>query len=501
MKAGSHSVSALSLAGLQALPKGVSRPTYSRAALSAGIVHFGPGNFHRAHQGVFLDALMNTGRALDWAVIGASVMPGDEGLRQTLLAQDLLTTVVSQSAVHSEARVTGPMVDYLPVADTEAILATLVDPRIRIVSLTVTEGGYFIDADTGRFDVSHELIQHDLANPDSPRTVFGLIVKALAKRELGGLRGFTVLSCDNLPHNGSVARAAVLGMAERIAPALLDWIKANVSFPCGMVDRIAPATGPRERELIQSTFGVADQAPVFCEDYLQWVLEDKFVAGRPALESVGVQFVDDVAPYETMKIRILNGGHALIAYAAALLDIEFGSEAIAHPWVGAFMAKVEREEILPVVPAVPGVELPSYLTLIQTRFANPKIGDTVRRLCFDGSNRQPKFIVPTIRDQIAAGGSLNGLALACALWCRYCYGQTDSGVTIEANDPSWPHLKAMAAQARENPGLWLGMREVYGDLGDDQRFSERFDHWLRTVWQLGTAQALRQYLQNQVGDW
>lgn len=494
MSSAVDSLKTLSLAALPDLPDWVGKPNYSRNCLSAGILHFGPGNFHRAHQAVYLDALMTTGRDLDWAVIGASVMRNDEATRRTLLSQDLLGTVVAQSAQSSEVRVTGQMIDYLPVADTVAILAALTSAAIRIVSLTITEGGYFINADTRAFDVDDPAITHDAAHINAPITVFGLIVRALQVRREQGMAGFTVMSCDNLPHNGLKARAAVLGMARLVDASLADWINENVSFPSGMVDRISPATGVEQCHLIREVHGIADDVPVFCEDYIQWVLEDDFVAGRPALESVGVQFVDDVTPYETMKIRILNGGHALIAYPAALMDIEFADLAMADPVISGFLDKVERKEILPVVPAVPEIDLANYFSLIQSRFANPKVRDGIHRLCFDGSNRQPQFIVPTVRDRLRVGGSIEGLALASALWCRYCYGTTDSGVWIAPNDPNWKQLQQVAIAARQSPQAWLEMRDVYGDLGQELRFNAEFEQSLRSLWQNGTKFVLERYL-------
>ena len=260
-----------------------------------------------------------------------------------------------------------------------------------------------------------------------------------------------------------------------------------------MVDRIAPATGERERRMVREEHGVADAAPVFCEDFIQWVLEDDFVAGRPALERVGVEFVEDVSPYELMKIRVLNGGHALIAYPAGLLDIEFVEEAMAHPLILAFLEKVERSEIIPVVPPVPDTDLDDYFARVATRFANPKIGDTVRRLCLDGSNRQPKFIVPSAKDRLAADAPVDGLALASALWCRYCFGETESGTMIRANDPSWDRLVGLAHDARSDPLAWLGMRDVYGDVGEDERFREAFSSALEALWRDGTEATLRRY--------
>lgn len=484
----------LALGTLNDINAQVAKPAYERKSLSRGILHFGPGNFHRSHQAVYLDQLMNMGLDHDWAIIGASVMPGDARLRDVLLKQDLLTTVVTQSTTTSEARVTGPMIDYLPVGDTQAILDTLADPAIRIVSLTVTEGGYFVNAATGKFDHEHASILADAANIASPCTVFGLIVHALAGRRERGEQAFTVMSCDNLPHNGHAAKAAVVGLARLVDESLAEWIDASSSFPNGMVDRITPATGDSERSRVRSLFGIADDSPVFCEDYLQWVLEDDFVAGRPAFERAGVQIVPDVAPYEMMKIRILNGGHAVLAYPSGLLDIEYAHEAMQNELVRDFLEQLQLREILPVVPPVPGVDLNVYQASVVQRFSNPAIADTITRLCLDGSNRQPKFIVPTLADRLEAGGSIDGLALASAFWCRYCEGKTESGKTIAPNDPSWDSLQARAQASLADPAQWLAMRDVYGDLGADERFVSSFSKALTGIREQGVEAMLRAYI-------
>ncbi len=467
---------------------------YDRSSLTAGIVHFGVGNFHRAHQAVYLDALFNTGKDHDWAIIGAGVLPSDEQMRQILSDQDFLTTVVEQSAQRSQARVTGAMIDALPSNDPATVIRTLADPAIRIVSLTITEGGYFIDPASGVFDPQHPQILADGSTPDIPKTVFGLMVEGLNRRRQAGIAPFTVMSCDNVPHNGVVARNAVVGLAELSDPELSQWIGDQVAFPNAMVDRITPATGDREREILARDFAVEDGWPVFCEDFTQWVLEDKFPAGRPALEAVGVQFVPDVTPYENMKIRILNGGHAIIAYPAGLLDIHFAHEAMEHPMIRDFLQKVENEEILPVVPPVPDTDLAAYFDKIQERFANPKIGDTIRRLCLDGSNRQPKFIIPSIADRLAAGIGINGLALESALWCRYCYGETESGQPIEPNDPNWDRLVTMARAAKLDPMAWLRMEDIYGDVGRSTVFQERFAYLLGALWDAGVEKVVTRYL-------
>lgn len=473
-------------------------PQYDRSALRPGIVHFGVGNFHRAHQAVYLDSLFNGGGDKDWAIIGAGVMPSDEEARSVLAGQDYLTSVVEQSSDRSAARITGAMIDYLPPGDSQAIIRQLVDPAIRIVSLTITEGGYFIDPASGVFDDTHPEIVADGADPDNPKTVFGLIVAGLKGRKASGGMPFTVMSCDNLPHNGVVTRHAVTGLAKLSSPDFAHWIEGNVAFPNGMVDRITPATGDREREMLHQAFGIVDDMPVFCEDFTQWVLEDSFPAGRPALEKAGVQFVPDVTPYEDMKIRILNGGHAVIAYPAGLLDIHFAHEAMEHSLIRRFLEKVEEEEIIPIVPPVPGTDLQEYYLRVAKRFANPKIGDTVRRLCLDGSNRQPKFIIPSIADRLKVGAEVTGLALASALWCRYCFGTTESGRVVEPNDPNWDRLLASARAAKDSPVTWLQMADIYGDVGRSEAFQVRFSTILKALWAEGVVAVVTRYLDGEL---
>ena len=484
----------LSLANLGQIAKTASVPAYGRAGLSAGIVHFGVGNFHRAHQAIYLDDLFNLGHDHDWAIVGAGVLPSDAAMREKLAGQDFLSTVVEQDNNRSGARVTGAMIDYLAPGDAAATVARLADPAIRIVSLTITEGGYFIDPASGVFDPAHPAIAADAANPAAPKTVFGLILAGLKARRDKGLAPYTVMSCDNIPGNGEVTHAAVSGLARLSDPALADWIDANVAFPNGMVDRITPATGPREIGIVADEYGIDDAWPVFCEEFKQWVLEDHFPLGRPALEKVGVQFVPDVAPYEHMKIRILNGGHAAIAYPAALLDIHFVHEAMEDPDIRAFLAKLEHDEIIPVIPPVPDTDLNDYFALIERRFSNPKIADTIPRLAQDGSNRQPKFIIPTIADRLKAGKSVAGLALESALWCRYCFGTTDSGAVIEPNDPNWDRMQATARAAKADPAAWLAMEDIYGDVGRSPVFAAAFAHALAALWANGARVTLTRYL-------
>lgn len=484
----------LSSATLNRLPANVAVPRYDRHTLRAGMLHFGVGNFHRSHQAVYLDDLFNEGLDHDWAVIGAGVFEGEKAGREKLAEQNWLTTVVEQDSSHREARVTSAMIDYLVPGDTAAILFRLADPAIRVVSLTITEGGYFIDPASGQFNPEHPDIVADSKNPAAPRTVFGLMLAGLRQRRDAGVKPFTIMSCDNIPHNGRVTCDAVRGLAALADPALARWIRDHVCFPNSMVDRITPATTDRERALLADEFGVDDNWPVFCEPFRQWVLQDDFGNGRPALEKAGVTFIADVSPFELMKIRILNGGHATIAYPAGLMDVHFVHEAMENPLVSAFLAKLEREEIIPTVPPVPGVDLQEYYRLIERRFANPSIGDTVRRLCLDGSNRQPKFIIPTISDRLVSGQGIEGLALESALWCRYCFGVTESGADIAPNDPSWDRLQRTAQAARGEPSAWLAMDDIYGEVGRSPIFASAFGRSLESLWSKGTAETLRLYL-------
>ena len=485
----------LSAAALTHMPPGISVPKYRRPDLSPGIVHFGVGNFHRAHQAVYLDDLFNAGRDRDWAIVGAGVRDPDVTVREKLEQQDWLTTVVEQEAESANARVTGAMIDFVRPHDVAANLDILASPRIRIVSLTVTEGGYYISPATQTFDSGHPDIVADSRNIEAPRTVFGLIVAGLKRRRVAGVPPFTVMSCDNIPGNGHVTENAVAGLAKLADPELGGWIRTNVAFPNSMVDRITPATTDRERGFLRERYGLEDNWPVFCEEFRQWVVEDRFPAGRPALDAVGVTFTSDVAPYELMKIRILNGGHAAIAYPAGLLDIHFVHEAMEDAQIRAFLEALTKREIQPVVPPPPN--RPRLLPQAgREPVREPEIGDTIQRLCLDGSNRQPKFILPSVRDRVKAGASFNGLALVSALWCRYCYGETESGKPIAPNDPSWDRLQKAAKPARNDPLAFLKLRDIFGELAESPAYVNAFSNALASLWARGVRSTLADYLSN-----
>lgn len=474
---------------------GLTKPRYDRSRLTPGIVHFGVGNFHRAHQAVYLDLLFDMGLDHDWAIIGAGLRPQDAAMRAQLRDQDWQTTVVDLHPDGLTARTCGAMIDFAAVyADT--LVARLQRPDIRIVSLTITEGGYYRDAKTGGFQIDHPEIVHDCRFPDSPSTVFGVIVSALAARRKAGLEPFTMLSCDNLPGNGDAARSAVVGLAEAISPDLARWIEERGAFPNSMVDCITPVTTDLERALVRDRFGIDDASPVTCEPFREWVLEDRFCAGRPSLERVGVKFVEDVAPYELMKLRILNGGHAALAYPAALMGIDLVHEAMADPLLRSYLEKLEQEEIIPAVPSVDGVDFADYFSQVRQRFANVAVADTISRLCLDGSNRQPKFILPTIAERLEANLPIAGLALEVALWCRYCRGVDDAGNAILVVDERADQLRALAHRAHLQPDEFLDMGCVFGDLGQNKVFRREFSSALTRLDTGGVRQTLAEYVRS-----
>ena len=484
----------LSNATLNDVPAGIARPNYNRSKLTPGIVHIGLGNFHRAHQAWYLHRLMQIGQAYDWAIVGAGVRPYDEKQRQKLSEQDYLTTLIELDPAGRSAEIVGPMIGYVPIEENnEKLIAQMTEPSIRIVALTVTEGGYYLDPVSNNFDVNNPDIRHDVLYPKAPRTVIGAIVAALKLRHDLGVGPFTVQSCDNLQGNGDLVRQTVISLARLTDTDLATWIDENCTFPNSMVDCIVPATGQKELDLVQE-FGVIDAAPVTHENFRQWVIEDKFCAGRPDWDKVGANFSNDVHAYETMKIRILNGGHQIVANAGEILSVDSISGCMAHPLIGAFFRKVAEKDIVPQVRAAPDMMPEDYVELVDRRFSNPAIVDTVRRVAFDGSSRHTGFLLPTLREALKNNTAIDGLTLAEALWARMCEGTREDGSCIEPNDPVWSQLNVAAMAAKTVPDEWLNQCDLYGDLGKNERFRESFDRWLKVVWTEGTEAALKTYL-------
>ena len=478
---------------LEKLSKQVSVPTYDRQKLSAAIVHVGVGNFHRAHQAWYLDQLMESGVDHDWALIGAGVRPQDAFMAKKLSAQDWLTTVVELNSNGLSARVCGAMVGFVEAGSDELVKA-LCEPSIKIISLTITEGGYYTDNHTGRFLLEHPDIVHDINNPDKPNTIFGIITSALKIRRQRGVALFTVLSCDNLPNNGDVTKRAVVKFATEIDPELGRWVQKSVGFPNSVVDCITPETTQREIDLVETEFGIKDKVPVACEPFRQWIIEDHFPQGRPSLEKVGVKFVDDATPYELLKLRVLNGGHCALAFASVFLGHEYVHEAMDDARITAFLKKIIAEDIIPVLPAIPDVCFKEYSNKTLGRFSNSNICDTISRLCSDTSNRLPKFILPSVLDNLALGRQTSGLALVVALWCYYCElsNNVDSGIKL--NDPQATLLMKKAVESKNTPLCFLQIESIFGSLSDNSSFALEFENALNDIRSKGVAYVIEQYI-------
>lgn len=489
----------LSNTNLASLPASVGRPTYDRSRVTVGIVHVGVGGFHRAHQAMYVDQLMNKGEALDWGICGVGLLPGDARMRDALHSQDCLyTMMLKHPDGRYEARVIGSIVDYkfLP-DDPEAVLEIMAAPATRIVSLTVTEGGYNFHHVTGEFDFHHPGVAHDLAPGAVPTTVFGLVAEALRRRRARGLPPFTVMSCDNVQANGETAHKTFTAFARRKDPELGAWMEANVAFPNGMVDRITPVTGEADKGQLAERFGIADAWPVVCEPFTQWVIEDHFPQGRPPLQDVGVQLVADVVPYELMKLRLLNAGHQAICYFGVLAGYRYAHEVMANPLWPQLLMGYWTEEAIPTLRPVPGVDLVAYCQTLIERFGNPQVSDTLARLCAETSDRIPKFVLPVVREQLASGTAhVRRCAAIVASWARYDEGTDEKGGPITVVDALKDPLMAAAARNRSNPTAFLENRAVFGDLIDEPRFVQPYTEALALLHdpKAGALETMRRFL-------
>jgi len=485
----------LNARSLPRLNPGVGRPEYDRSALTAGIVHIGVGGFHRAHQAVALDQLMNAGLAQDWAICGVGLLEGDRRMKQVFDAQDCLYTVVLK---HPDGRlepsVVGSIVDYLFAPDDpEAVIEKMASPEIRIVSLTITEGGYNFDRVTGEFDLTDPGVGADLLDGATPTTAFGLVTEALRRRRDRGQAPFTIQSCDNVQGNGDMAKRMFTAFAQAKDAELGGWIKANVHFPNAMVDRITPVTSAEDRVEAAALTGLEDGWPVVCEPFFQWVVEDDFGLGRPPLERAGVQLVDDVEPYEYMKLRLLNASHQALCYFGYLSGYRYAHEAMQDPAISAFLTRYMDREATPTLHPVPGIDLDAYKSTLIERFSNPEVRDTLARLCAESSDRIPKWLVPVIRDQLASGGEVDCSAAIVASWARYDEAVDEQGEPIVVVDALRDELVGIAQTQRENPLAFLQNRRLFGDLADDERFRAAYLSALTSLFERGARSTVRSF--------
>lgn len=463
----------LSDATLGALPGVVARPRYDRGSVAPGIVHLGLGAFHRAHQAVATEAALDAG-ARDWGIVAASLR--SPGTRDALAPQDGLYTVATRESDDESLRVIGALRGlHVAPEDPAALLAVMADPRIRIASLTVTEKGYCHDPATGALDEAHPDIRHDLASPGAPRSAPGFLVEALARRRAAGIAPFTVLCCDNLPHNGATVRGVVTRLATLRDRGLGDWIGGEVAFPSTMVDRIVPATTEEDRARVAAALGMEDAWPVVGERFFQWVIEDRFPTGRPDWALGGASFAADVAPFELMKLRMLNGAHSALAYLGCLAGHGTVAEASGDPVLAGYLRGF-WEEVAPTVPAPPGVELQDYASSLLARFRNHALRHRTAQIAMDGSQKLPQRLLGPVRDRLAQGRGIAHLALAVAAWIRCLGGVDEAGAPIELRDPLAATLRAALDGAGEDPArrvaAVLGVEAVFGaELPRDPRFA------------------------------
>ncbi|MCA1404461.1 mannitol dehydrogenase family protein [Ensifer sp. IC3342] len=471
----------------------VKRPEYDPAGLAVGIVHLGIGAFHRAHQAVFTDAVLTEDPS--WGICGVSLRSPET--RDALAPQDGLYTLKVQDGEGEELQVIGSVAELLCAPeDPEAVLARMADPATRIVSLTITEKGYCHNPATGKLDEAHPDVVHDLQNPARPKSAVGFIVEALARRASAGVPAFTLLSCDNLPSNGHVLKNVVTRFAELRDPAL-GRVVQEVASPSTMVDRIVPATTEKDRSEISTAIGVVDAWPIVTEPFRQWVVEDDFPLGRPAWEKAGVVFVDDVAVFEMMKLRLLNGSHSTLAYLGYLAGAETVAEAMALPGMEALIEGLMVEEVSPSLPALPGFDLAEYRRALLQRFRNPALRHRTWQIAMDGSQKLPQRLLGTIRDRIAAKSSYDRLALGVAAWMRYARGIDEQGNAIDVRDPLAGRI-ADVAQPLQRPeeivAALLRITEVFGDdLSSDGAFRDTLVRTLARLMSEGAAATVKSY--------
>ena len=461
----------------------IDTPTYDRDEIGIGIVHFGVGGFHRAHQAMYIDRLLNKGLAQDWGICGVGVMPVDRRMKEVLDAQNGLYTLILENPDGSrDARVIGSIVDYRYAPDDpEAVIELLSAPSTRIISLTITEGGYNIDGP----------VAADRVN------VFGLVAEALARRRDRAVASPTIVSCDNIEGNGDIARCAFTTYAERTHPGLAEWMGANTKFPNSMVDRITPVTTPDVTASIREQFGLEDQWPVVAEPFTAWALEDDFADGRPPLEEVGVLMIDDVTPYELMKLRLLNASHQGLCYFAYLAGYRLVHDAAANPLFAEFLLAYMDSEATPTLKPVPGIDLPDYKRTLLERFANPGVRDTIARLCADSSDRIPKWLLPVIRANLDSGAPIRLSSAIVASWARYAEATDEEGKAIEVVDQLADTLIPIAQSQRENLLAFIENTAVFGDLATEPRFVEAYRWALNSLHRDG-ARATLELLRNEI---
>ncbi|HNP30210.1 MAG TPA: mannitol dehydrogenase family protein [Nitrospirales bacterium] len=476
----------LTQAALPLLGEKIACPSYDRSKVKAGIVHIGVGGFHRSHEAYYTNALMNEFDASAWGICGVGLRGDDRKMRDILKRQDFLyTLIIRHPSGKVENCVIGSLVDFLLSCDDPgAVIDKMASADTKIVSLTITEGGYNLNTATGEFEFDNPAVQHDLNNPSNPKTVFGYLTAALKRRRGAGLPAFTIQSCDNIQHNGDMTRKMLLAFASRQDAELAQWIETEVSFPNAMVDRITPVTTPDDIAYLSGEIGLKDQWPVTCEPFTQWVIEDDFSNGRPAWEKVGAQFVTDVTPYEKMKIRLLNAGHSVLGLLGSIHGHKTIEGCIASPLFAAYLRRFMDIEATPVLDPVEGVDLEVYKDSLIERFGNPNIKDNLARICLESSAKLPKFLIPTIHENLAQGGSFQYATLVIAAWCLYSdKGRCRKGVELDIVDEMKEELHRAAAGTKDDPLSFIRLEPIFGDLAEKEEFTALYSQMVQAIYE------------------
>lgn len=483
----------LSTATLEVHARRVAVPRYDRAALRPSVVHIGVGGFHRAHQAAYFDDLARDRVSMDWGVTGVGLHRPE--MRDALLPQDCLYTMVERGAGESTSRVVGALRRYLFAPEEHAqVVKALTDERTQLVTLTVTGDGYCRSPGTDEFDADALAVRHDLERAGPYLTAWSYLADALDNRRRSGSRPFTVMSCDNVPDNGGVARRALVGFAAQRDPALARWIERNVSFPATMVDRITPKTTAAQRAEVVKSFGIDDRWPVIAEPFRQWVVEDAFCADRPPLDAVGVDIVTDVGPYKLVKTRMLNGSHCALSYLGILLGHATTDEAMRNRDVSGYLDQLMSSEVCPLLGDVTEMDLDEYRATVLTRLSNPGIPDQLSRLAARGSTKVPSYLLPSLRRARVEGRPAPMLTLALAAWFRYLRGYDLQGRPVTIEDQRARQLQVLAKAGLGDPRPLLGLRDVFGDLGDDREFVVSLERMLRDIDMRGLAAVLHNTL-------
>jgi len=480
---------------LQKLPAEVVRPQYDRSAIKPGIVHIGIGAFHRAHQAVYTEQVLAEYGG-DWGIIGASLM--SNSVKKQIVPQDGLYTLVIKDNEACRVRVIGSVFDVkVGPEDPQALIDLLADESIKVISLTVTEKGYCHDPATGQLSADHPLIQADLKTPDMPASVPGYLVASLKKRRDTGGSVCTLMSCDNLPNNGSVLKNVVLAYAALIDGELSEWIQSNITFPCTMVDRIAPAVTPEDLSALEDTIGMRDEGGVVCEPFSQWVIEDNFCNTRPPWEKVGALLVHDVEVFEQMKLRLLNGSHSLLAYCGYLSGFSTISEVMQQPAFVQMCEMYMNREAGQTIHMPAGFDIDAYKKQLRDRYANRGLQHRTWQIAMDGSQKIPQRWLGTVREQLQGDGNIDILCLGVAAWIRYISGVDESGNVIDVRDPLAANLRTICD---EHSGAYadlakaiIGVDAVFDrDLQGEPAFVNGVAHYLQKIYEKGCLSVVQE---------